>query len=371
MTTIVLCANNIQELGGAQKVVHTLAKGFADRGHDVHVVGITPVDDRHPYATNYSTKTLMDSVWPLRTPTNGDKGNKDHTNKELRETLRGAAVSKLRTLLNSLESGVIISAQLWALEIVLDARTETQRNSWPIFGQYHGSFAAAASGRDILRAQKLAPACEYFTVLSDEDRDAFALAGLTNAMVMPNPLTISATQLSEARSVVRGDSIDFVGRLSEEKGPDLLLEAWALLQEQNRKLIFTGTGPLQESLRTRAQNLLNVEFHLPVPDPAPVIARSGVVVIPSRTEGAPLVLAEALALGTPVVVADASSGIRSMVHGNPRVVVVERENPAALAEGIKRALALDVNAPVNYPPISNQEIYERWESLFKGASWLG
>lgn len=358
MTTIVLCANNIQELGGAQKVVHTLAQGFSERGHEVHVVGVTPVAEPHDYPANYSTHTLMDSIWPMRTSTNA----------QIREQLRSAAVAKFEKLLTSLESGVIISAQLWALEIALDARSQFQQRRWPVIGQYHGSFAAAAGGRDIRRAQKLSPACEYFTVLSDEDRGAFALAGLTNAIVMPNPLTISPAVIEQTKSISRGTSVDFVGRLSEEKGPDLLLEAWKLLGDHQGKLIFTGSGPMSDSLKTAASALSGVEFHSPVTDPVQVLASSGVVVIPSRTEGAPLVLAEALALGTPVVVTDASSGVREMVQGNPRAILVKRENPAALAAAIRRGLQLEVNTPVTYPPVSNQVIYERWEEVFTSVS---
>ena len=44
MTRIVLCANNIDELGGAQKVVRVLADGFGARSHEVLVVGVTPFE---------------------------------------------------------------------------------------------------------------------------------------------------------------------------------------------------------------------------------------------------------------------------------------------------------------------------------------
>jgi len=67
-------------------------------------------------------------------------------------------------------------------------------------------------------------------------------------------------------------------------------------------------------------------------------------------------------LGTPVVVTDVSSGIREMVAGNPRAVLVERESALAIAEGISRALAL---SPDPDPILRNDSaIYEKWEQLF-------
>ena len=105
-----------------------------------------------------------------------------------------------------------------------------------------------------------------------------------------------------------------------------------------------------------------IEYLPPVSDVVPIIAGAGVVAIPSRTEGAPLVLAEALALGAPVVVTDVSSGVREMVANNPLAVLVERENPAAFAAGLKRAVAITPNNPVALP--DDTAVFSRWESLF-------
>jgi glycosyltransferase involved in cell wall biosynthesis len=291
----------------------------------------------------------MTEIWPEKTSTNG----------ELRANLRAHAVSELWSLLKSLGSANIVSTQLWSLEIVFDA-LPANSDQFPVIGQYHGSFAASANGRDIHRVRKLAGACEYFAVLSGKDAQAFASAGLTNVVTLGNPNTITTQQFTEATAEVRGNTIDYLGRLSVEKGPDLLLDAWELQRPEGFTLRLTGSGPMEAELINR--KLENVEFCAPVTDAAPIIASSRVVVIPSRTEGAPLVLAEALALGTPVVVTDVSSGIREMVAGNPRAVLVERESVLAIAEGISRALAL---SPDPDPILRNDSaIYDKWEQLF-------
>ena len=149
MSNYVITANNVAELGGAQHVAHTLARGLVSRGHTVYLVGITPVVDPHAYpSAGYTTLTLMPEVWPEKSSTNGD----------LRANLRAHAVTELRSLLRSLGSANIVATQLWSLEIVLVA-LPVNSDQFPVIGQYHGSFAAAASGRDIHRAQKLSGAC--------------------------------------------------------------------------------------------------------------------------------------------------------------------------------------------------------------------
>jgi hypothetical protein len=108
---IVLMANNIDEVGGAQRVVHVLAQGFAERGHDVEVVGVTPQPPVHEYPDEpaYRRRVLMSEVWPT-----------DSTQKELRARLRTEARERLTEVLASGPPGVLITSQVWAPR-------------WPIF----------------------------------------------------------------------------------------------------------------------------------------------------------------------------------------------------------------------------------------------
>ena len=63
---IIIMANNIDELGGAQRVVHLLAQGLGSRGHEVVVTGIVPHAAPHDYGANpaYATTILLDRPYP-------------------------------------------------------------------------------------------------------------------------------------------------------------------------------------------------------------------------------------------------------------------------------------------------------------------
>ena len=104
---ILLMANNVQELGGAQRVVHVLAQGLADRGHDVTIVGITPHPAPYRYQGNpsYREVTLLDGPYPKPSAA--------------RIHLEAVATSRLQALLDEGPPGVIITAQLWAMEHLL------------------------------------------------------------------------------------------------------------------------------------------------------------------------------------------------------------------------------------------------------------
>lgn len=356
MKAVVILANNVQELGGAQVVVHALGRIFQSHDHQCVVVGVTPHSTPHDFGSTHPI-SLMPEIWPL--VIQNDSGNA-----ATRVELRTIAVNNLANLLNSTAPGVVIAAQLWSLEILIDAMSQVHRSTqWRIVGQYHGAFAAAVNGRDLKRAVKLAPKCDVFAVLTREDAQAFADCGLTSVIVVANPRTWSPS--SDFKRQPK-KYIDFIGRFSHEKGPDLALTGFELARRDlgpDWTLRMIGSGPLEAELRELAGH--QVEFVRPALNMEEIYSQSGVLLVTSRTEGAPLVIAEALAAGIPVIATDCSSGIREFFDAKQQVYtdLIARENP----EEIARALIAFSSATMNEPrPISpaTDDTYERWIAVF-------
>lgn len=133
--------------------------------------------------------------------------------------------------------------------------------------------------------------------------------------------------------------IGWVGRLSLEKGPDVLVDAMAKLPGSAGQVAFIGTGPLADALRSRADALglgRRVVWCGAVAEAARCYAAFDAFVISSRTEGTPIVLFEAMAAGVPLVV--------TRVGGIPDVVttaeaaLVPSENATALADALRDVL---------------------------------
>ena len=335
MTRIVLCANNIDELGGAQRVVHTLADGFARRGHDVLAVGVTAFDPAHDWQENYPRRVLMSQVWPRKTT----------QNERTRAGLRAEAVAGIAEILKEggEEPAVFITAQVWAMEILADALATVSpeaRARWSVIGQYHGAFAAAASGRDLARVVRSYSNVSVFTALTEEDAAAFRSAGLNNVRAMPNPLAFWPESIDESEGR-DGRTLLYLGRLSEEKGVDLLIDAWSLVADDNPKwtLQIVGDGPQADVLRRQASDLVGadrIQWRSSVTSPQDVLLRADLLVLPSRTEGLPLVLAEAQACAVPVLATDCSSGVRQLV--GDWGTLVTRGDSRALAQALAVAM---------------------------------
>ncbi len=142
-----------------------------------------------------------------------------------------------------------------------------------------------------------------------------------------------------------GPHLVVAGRLRKEKGVDVLLDAMPAVVRHfpHARLTILGEGPQEGELRSQAAKLNLIE-HLDFlgfqDNPFPWLAHADLLVLPSRFEGMPNSVLEALALGTPVVASDCVGALREIQESTNDLVLVLPENPDALAEGIVQALAL-------------------------------
>lgn len=124
-----------------------------------------------------------------------------------------------------------------------------------------------------------------------------------------------------------------IGRLSRQKGLDLLLEAWpGVCKRVDAELVVVGSGPDEEDLRGRAGSARMVGAR---DDVLSWLAAADVVVVPSRWEGLAYVVLEAMAAGRRVVATDVA-GMREAIGDTG--TIVPREDPDALADALVEAL---------------------------------
>jgi phosphatidyl-myo-inositol dimannoside synthase len=157
-----------------------------------------------------------------------------------------------------------------------------------------------------------------------EDRDA-----LRRALALPAAQTIAL----------------FLGRLSPVKGPDVLMEAVGLLagRHPSATFVFAGEGQLRSPLQDAARRLGvegQVRFvgQVPREDVPRYLTACDLLVLPSRSEGLPHAVLEAMAFGLPVV-ASAVGGVPEVVQDGVTGALVAPDDPAALAAALDPLLA--------------------------------
>lgn len=130
-----------------------------------------------------------------------------------------------------------------------------------------------------------------------------------------------------------------VGRLVAQKAFGTLLEAavsWRDLDPEPL-IVIAGDGPLAGELRARAAALgVDVAFLGHRDDVGALLAAASVIAVPSRWEGQPLVLSEALRAGVPIV-ATRVGGIPDLVGGDA-ALLIEPGDPPGLAAAVRAVL---------------------------------
>lgn len=138
----------------------------------------------------------------------------------------------------------------------------------------------------------------------------------------------------------------FVGRLDPQKGLDRLLPALPKVFDArpDLDLLLIGDGPARDSLQQQAELLgLTGRLHFAGwrGDVAPILAASSLVVLPSRWEGMPNVVLEAMAAGKPVAAAPAE-GVLELLGPAADQQTANADDPAQFAALLLR-LADDAN----------------------------
>lgn len=137
-----------------------------------------------------------------------------------------------------------------------------------------------------------------------------------------------------------GPVVGWVGRLSLEKAPDILLEALGLLGGDAPLTVFVGDGREAAALRERT-GVLGLEGKVRwagrVDGAAALLPAFDVFVLSSRTEGTPIVLFEAMAAGVPVI-ATRVGGVPDVVS-DAEALLAPSENPGEIARAVGATLA--------------------------------
>lgn len=127
-----------------------------------------------------------------------------------------------------------------------------------------------------------------------------------------------------------------VGRLHEQKGFDVLIDAMTRIPQLSVRIV--GDGPERDALRARASTsgvLDQLEFVGWLNDPEPELARAEIFVLPSRYEGLPLSIIEAMFAELAIVASDVGS-VRELVLDGETGLLVPPDDATALADAITK-----------------------------------
>lgn len=158
--------------------------------------------------------------------------------------------------------------------------------------------------------------------------------------------------------------IIWVGRLDPVKGLDLLLHALAAMtQKRNAHLLLVGDGSERTRLEALARSLQlqsRVHFLGPRNDVPSLLKMADIFAFPSRTEGLPNALLEAMAAGKPIVTTDVP-GCRDLIAHEQTGLLVPYGDTPALAAALSRLLG-DANLARRLGDSAQNKVAAQWSA---------
>ncbi len=215
--------------------------------------------------------------------------------------------------------------------------------------------------------EKLAKKFSKFIVLTDGNKNEWK--SLKNLEVIPNPLSF----YPEETSVLENKKIICVGKISYQKGQDLLIKSWKIVNKNFPEWVLELYGKENDNfLSTKNLNLINVKHFPPEKNIEKKYLESSIYVMSSRFEGFGMVLIEAMACGVPCVSFDCNYGPSDIIKNNEDGFLVRKENIVELSEKIMELIENETlrkemgqKAKQNVKRYNSEMIVKQWDNLFK------
>lgn len=212
---------------------------------------------------------------------------------------------------------------------------------------------------------------DLFVVLTDEDR--LSWTELNNVITIPDPMSFSPTRISrqEHKRVIA------VGRYVYQKGFDLLLEAWSMVEKERPdwQLAIYGMGertPYEELVTRLGIDKTRCHLNGSTEDIEKEYSESSLFVLSSRFEGFGMVIVEAMSCGLPAVSFACPCGPRDIVSNGVDGLLVDNGDVKELAEAILRLTGDDdkrrlmgEKARTNARRFDMDAIAALWQQQFK------
>lgn len=321
----VLVINCLQG-GGAERFVLTLGQGFYELGYEVHIIRFKPLVE-YDLNPNLHYHLLRFKPYKLIPKTL-------YRNKLFARTLDKYILNKIGSpniILSNLERADKVFSYSHLPNIVY-----VIHNTLSLRYKFEEAKDIEQTKANFIDVYSKHPcAC----VSNGVEKDFIENFGdITSTMTIHNPIDREEIQKSANAFVPEyQDYIVHVGSFKEAKRHDLLLKAYAKT-DQSLPLLLLGQGKLKNEMEQLADKLGisdNVMFLGFCENPYPYIKHAKFKVLTSDWEGFALVIAEALALGVPVISTDCPSGPKELL---PETNLMPKGDIDAIAEKLSQAM---------------------------------
>ena len=314
---IVYCTPALYSAGGKERVVTAKANYFAERfGYDVTIIVTEGNGGNSFFSLSNKVRVInlglnFEELWNISFSKKvflylqKQWRYKKLLTKELIRLKPDITITTLRREINFINTVKDGSLKIGELHLSRANYRDSENNSKNVFKWLFYKWWKSSVVNSLRQL-------DQFVVLTDNA--VLEWPELSNVRMIPDPLSLSNVNenLLDSRRIIA------VGRYSYEKGYDLLLKVWSIVEKQfdDWQLDIFGMGdptPYVKLLDDLSIDQRRCHLNSSVVNVEKEYLKSSILVQPSRTEGFGLAVIEAMACGLPVVSFDCENGPRSII----------------------------------------------------------
>lgn len=345
---------NISNGGGTERVTTMIANGLSKKGYNISIC-----------SCQYGEKTLF----PLNNNVNLFSIHGERIRNPLVRKIY--CFNQIRKMLMQQKFDVMVAVDvalyiyLYPLQKILKIKVI----AWEHFNYFLSPNILVKFARHLAATN-----ADCTVVLSKSDYNNYFknIKHIHNIQYIYNPLYTTNT----AKANIKAKSVIAAGRLTEQKGFDLLIKSWAQIESYypDWSLHIYGNGPLREPLEKQIQrmNLNHVYLEGYSEDIEQEMTNSSIFALSSRYEGFGLVLIEAQAKGLPCISFNCKEGPSEIIENNVNGFLIQPYDITEFAEKLKLLMGnttlrykFSSHAADNLERFSLDKVIEKWESLLQ------
>lgn len=349
--------NNMSAGGGTERVTSIIANGLEREMDEIFI---------------FSCKECKNSKFELNENVNIiSLANKMSKNIIMRKL---DVLKKLNKYVQKYEIDILIAVDTSLFLYILPIKVFNYRRNIKIVSWEHFNFYSKRSFLGKIAQHLSVRYSDALIVLGKKDKENYLknMKHIKNIDYIYNPIAVNL----DKKSLLEKKVVLAVGRLVEQKGFDMLINAWRIVEQSNKewKLNIIGSGPEEDNLKKQIKRLElnNIEIIPFQKEIEKFYLNSSMFVLSSRYEGFVLVLLEAQAKGLPVISFDCKEGPAEIVDNGVNGYLVEPNNVEMLAKYILKLID-DENLRYEFSSKSQKDlgrfntdiIIEKWIKLFK------
>ncbi|MBF0784791.1 glycosyltransferase family 4 protein [Muribacter muris] len=355
MKKVCFFGGNLNNSGGTERVSTSIANGLVEQGYDVIMLnlyeGLEPFFELHSNIQNYQLYSGKIS------------GAKHYI----------STIRKLRTFIkhHGIETLIVVESMLSLFSLPSIIGLQVKHITWEHFN-YNVDLGKKARRFSRHLSRLLS---DNIVTLTEKDKQIWQknTFGKAEIIAIPNP---SPYPISDHTPSLDNKVVLAIGRLTYQKGFDLLLQAWAIVKQneiaRDWTLQILGEGEDKPLLNSLIQELNLGQSVVIYPFSNQVSSyyqKASIFCMSSRFEGLGMVILEAQCFGLPCISFDCEIGPSEIIKHNQSGYLCEPENINSLADQLITLMSLNNSDYLKMSNESKKNIAQKFNTYSIIEQW--